>query len=593
MKQKIIAHNIWIFILLITSIAGVAMVGLALLPYDRIKPLADLLAGDGSLDLLTYSLQQRARPFLLILGVFLLVLSGFVYRIRQPIQDHAKALTSYPLRDSLHKDFRELITSLHMLSQDKVFLYALLLITLLGGVIRGLYLTQPMQHDEAYTYTAFASRALRNIVTDYHLPNNHVFHTILVFISTRLLGNFPWTVRLPAYIAGVLLIPASYLAGRLHYDKKIALTGAALVAVSPVLIAYSANARGYTLLSLVTLVIVILAVYLKVHHNLIAWSLFTLLTCLGFYTLPIMLYPFGMVFTWLLISAIYRDIASEYRRRFFYYLFVSTVIILFLSLVLYAPIFLVSGFRAVISNEYVQSMEYSNLWDSLLSRIVSVSEQWLGGSPAIIGIISLLGIALGLILHRRISAHRVPLQIAALLGIGVLLVFQRVAPLARIWLFLLPLFILWASAGIIGGVRMFLPDSRHRLATNILLLAALLLPVIRLAMSSATIASTASLGVEEEIALYMKDKLRPGDLVVIQAPIATPLEYYFMRYGLPLEAFDEQRGDIQRLLVVVSSKYDQTLDEALAKKGPADYSQMDSVKIIHQYKHATIYELSP
>ena len=593
MQQRRIARNIWIFILVITGILGVAIAWLALLPYERIKPLADLLARDGTMDLFTYSLQQRARPFLLILGMVLLILAGFAYRMRQPIQDTTKYLTSYPDRHSIQKDFREIITSLHALSQDKVFLYALLLITLLGGVIRGLYLTGPMQHDEAYTYTAFASRALRNILTDYHLPNNHVFHTILVFMSTRLLGNFPWTVRLPAYLAGVLLIPACYLAGKLHFDKKIGLTGAAWVAVSPVLIDYSANARGYTLLCLVTLAIVIFAVYVKTHLNLIAWSLLTLLSCLGFYTLPTMLYPFGMVFTWLLISAMYRDISPEYGRRFYYYLSASVVIILFLTAALYAPIFYVSGIRAVISNEYAQSLEYSNLWDSLMSRIVSVSEQWLGSSPATIGIISLLGVALGLILHRRISAHRVPLQIAALLGIGILLILQRVAPLARIWLFLLPLFILWASAGIIGGMRMLLPNSRHQLATNLLLLAAMLLPVIRLAASSASVASTASLGVEEEIALFLKDNLRPGDLVVIQAPIATPLEYYFMRYGLPLEAFDEQHGDIQRLLVVVSSKYDQTLDEALAKKGPPDYSRMVSLKIIHHYKHATIYELSP
>ena len=531
MQQKKSARIFWLTILVITGSVGVVYVVLALLPYGWIKSALDMLARDGTLDIYTYPLHQRVIPILAILGLTLLVLAGFIYRNSQQIQDYVGNITQMSLTATLHRDIRVIHASLLSLSQDKVFLYTLALVTLLGAVIRGLYLSQPMQHDEAYTYTAFASRPLRYIITDYHLPNNHVFHTILVFVSTRLLGNLPWTVRLPAYLAGVLMIPACYLVGRLHYDKNIALAAAALVSVSPVLIDYSANARGYTLLSLITLSFIALATYVKTHRNLIAWSLMTILACLGFYTLPIMLYPFGMVFIWLLISALIRDIAPEYKKRFLYYLLISSTIVLILTLILYAPIFYVSGIRAVIGNPYVQSLEYSGLLDSLISRAARVSDQWLAGLPIYCGVLALVGILLGLILHRRISPHRLPLQLAALLGIGLMLILQRVAPLAMIWLFLLPLAILWASAGIIGGVRLLLPTSFHRQATTVLLVGTILLSGIRLA-SSVSIVSERYLSIEEEIAIFMQDYLHPGDLVVVQSPIATTLEYYFKRYGL-------------------------------------------------------------
>jgi len=592
MGQKKRAHIFLLAILVTTVLAGVAFIVLAALPYGWVKPPLDTLAQDGSFDLFTYSFHQRARLVLVILALSLLLLAGYINRRKQQVEAHVENLTRISFTASLHRDIREILASLLALAQDKYYLYTLALITLLGAVTRGLYLSQPMLHDEAYTYVAFASRALRHIITDYHLPNNHVFHTILVFLSTSLLGNYPWTVRLPAYLAGVLVIPACYLAGRGQYDKKIALAATALVSVSPVLIDYSANARGYSLLCLITLAVLALAAYIKEHRNLIAWTLLIILSCLGFYTLPTMLYPFSMVITWLLISALVRDVALEYGKRFLVYLLISTTMVLILTLVLYAPILYVSGLSSLISNEYVQPIQYSGLWDSLLSRAASVSGQWLAGLPSYWGILALVGILLGLILHRRISTQRVPLQIAALLGIGLLLILQRVAPLARIWLFLLPMTILWASAGIIGGIRLLLPATFNRQATAVLLVGAILLPGIRLA-GSVSNTSNRSLGVEEEIAIFMRENLRPTDMVVIQSPLATTLEYYFERYGLDEEAFDEDRPDIQRLLVVVSSKHEQTLDEVLERKGPPDYSQMHTVKPIHQYKHVTIYELSP
>ena len=83
---------------------------------------------------------------------------------------------------------------------------------------------------------AFA-RSLFAAATDYHLPNNHVFHSILVYFSTRIFGIQPWAVRLPAFTAGVLLVPAAYWLAKRLYDRWTALGAALLVAWFPPLIA--------------------------------------------------------------------------------------------------------------------------------------------------------------------------------------------------------------------------------------------------------------------------------------------------------------------------------------------------------------------
>ena len=100
------------------------------------------------------------------------------------------------------------------------------------------------EHDEAYTFMAFVSRGLRVVVTDYHLPNNHVFHTILVNIFYEFFGDSPAAIRLTAFIAGILIIPAAFLVGRNFYDWKIGLIAASILAALPVMIDYSTTARG-------------------------------------------------------------------------------------------------------------------------------------------------------------------------------------------------------------------------------------------------------------------------------------------------------------------------------------------------------------
>ena len=120
-----------------------------------------------------------------------------------------------------------------------------------------------------------------NAISDYSLPNNHVFHTVLVYLAYHLLGNQPWIIRLPAFVAGVAIIPLAYGAGSIYYSRKVGLLSAGLAAASPLLISYSANARGYTLICAFTLCAVILAAYIKDHPNSFTWALFVLACAWG------------------------------------------------------------------------------------------------------------------------------------------------------------------------------------------------------------------------------------------------------------------------------------------------------------------------
>jgi hypothetical protein len=626
-------------LLVVTAVlllAGLLLLAGCLMPFERLKPLADRLALDGSLESFTPRRLALIRPGLLIGALSCLAAGGLVFYYRNRLDRRLGGLQRTSLRQAIRHDLRALGDSLRAELGHKTELGVLALVMLLAAATRGLYLSQPMLHDEAYTFIAFASRPFLSAISDYSLPNNHVFHTLLVYLAYHLLGNQPWIIRLPAYLAGIAIVPLTYAAGAIFYNRNAGLLSAGLAAASPLLIDYSANARGYTLVCAFTLGAVVLAAYVKDHRNFIAWALLALACALGFYTIPIMLYPAGMVFAWLILSGMLGDTSAAYtrstasgpritnalpdeakgrdssiaplprndttgKRAFWGYLFAACLLLVGLAFLLYTPVFVRSGIGAVVNNSYVRT-DYpalspiigGGLLEQVKSRVSSTAEQWTGGVPWAIGALSLVGFAASLALHRRISRAKVPLQAAALLWIALAISIQRVAPLARVWMFLLPLYISWASAGVLGLAGLALPERYHLQGRWAVSLAAVLIPA---AVFVAAIPGTASMrgapGAEEGVTRYLKEHIQPGDRVAAQSPISTPLEYYFLQYGLPQEAFDTQKGAPQTLWVVVSRRYDQTLESVLMRRGFDALISEAPDDPTYQYKHIAVFALQP
>jgi hypothetical protein len=103
-----------------------------------------------------------------------------------------------------------------------------------------------MLYDETVTYLRYTQSPWAAL-TVYDRPNNHLLHSLLVSFSTQLFGNSEVAIRLPAFLASILGLWAVYqLAVRL-FNRHVALWALALAGLSPWLMEYSYNARGYTL----------------------------------------------------------------------------------------------------------------------------------------------------------------------------------------------------------------------------------------------------------------------------------------------------------------------------------------------------------
>ena len=119
-------------------------------------------------------------------------------------------------------------------------------ITLLGFALRLARYQQSVLGDELSTLYIVDGRSLSEMV-GYVSGDAEIsppLYFLLSWLTTKL-GSAPELVRLPSLIAGTLSIPLTYLVGARAVGRPAGLVAAAVMALSPFMIFYSADGRGY------------------------------------------------------------------------------------------------------------------------------------------------------------------------------------------------------------------------------------------------------------------------------------------------------------------------------------------------------------
>ena len=124
-----------------------------------------------------------------------------------------------------------------------------LAMVVVGGILRFVVARQDLFGDELATYWVVSTRGLRGVVETVSTTAEITppLSFVLSWLTTRL-GLSPELVRLPALVAGIASIPLVYAVGMRTVGRSAAVLGAALTTLSPFMIFYSAEARGYGVL---------------------------------------------------------------------------------------------------------------------------------------------------------------------------------------------------------------------------------------------------------------------------------------------------------------------------------------------------------
>ena len=315
-------------------------------------------------------------------------------------------------------------------SEEPAYRYSLLALLLAGVAIRAAFLFQPLRYDEGITYLMYASRPLSVGLSNYLMPNNHLLNTMLIHFSTRLFGSSVWAIRLPDFIAGVLVLPATYLVVRKLYNKWAALIATALAVPSFLLVAYSTDARGYMLQALVFLVMIVLALRVKRMRS--GWAPFAILAALAFFDMPTSLYFVGALVVWMLLSALLGD-TWEPKYRFISKLAASCLGAAVLTFLLYLPVITNTGISSITSDPWFASLPWHVFAGQLPGHLSDTWASWNHDLPIVLTVLLVVGFLASIILHRRMARDRVNLALV-IIGWSALVFFaQRSVPFVRTW----------------------------------------------------------------------------------------------------------------------------------------------------------------
>jgi hypothetical protein len=579
-------------ILALLIVALILCLGISALAFSWVSlaSLQSWLSGatfDGKADFLTIGRYQKLVFGTRLLGAAFAILAVILWLLRRFIENLIKKLLTgvgeivHDLIAAIKKDIK---------GEGAWHLAALALIVCAALALRLIFIGLPIRYDEATTYLEYASKPLPVLLSYYSSPNNHLFHSLLVHISTLFLGNGLLAIRLPALAAGWLIVPATYLLFRLLYDKQTGLMASALTAVCPVLVEFSSNARGYTLVSLFLLFILILLAHLRTKASLAGWFLVVVFSALGLWTVPVMMFPIAVACVWWLFSPPAGQRLLSWRRL--KPLFLSMVAAALVTTLLYAPVAIGSGWETLLrASGSANRQMLQQVLPNVLFQPWTLMCRYL---PDYLSIV-LLGLLLAGFLAHWVLPHRgVWIGFAAIGGSIIVLMIVRTNPYNRVWLFAIPIILGICAVGLTWLLRQINVFKRSHNAFLVTISALTLILGVFTASSSGIRNSDegGALRNAEVITKRISKGWRSGDAVLTACPADEPLAYHFKRQGMPVApVFALLTGGLQnanRIWVVSKQPPGPTLVDLLKSAGD-QVKGFNPPTIIERYPLTTLY----
>ncbi len=441
---------------------------------------------------------------------------------------------------------REIGAFLAARCEDRFELLLLLLVTLVGIGVRAFFLNQPMRMDESYTFLYYLNQGSDPFY--YAIPNNHVLHTLLARLSVAIWGMGPVAMRLPSFLAGVLSIPAMFLVGK-AFHKNAGLPAAVGMAVLPYMILYASMARGYSLIVLLTLLLVLVGKYCLERPSPAGYILISVISALGLLTMPTMVFVLAGFYLWLGLSRFIRERNAAIVLREM--LIPCGLLTALLTVLLYTPTVISSnGPGAIFSNQFVDARSWADFSKHLAPHYRQILSDFSRDVPGLLeyGGLLLAGVGLFSVLRRRDWVA--VLLIPAMLAGGLLVFFAKQAiPFVRTWIYLIPFALLFADLGYASLLEKLRPGFR-RISDLAIFTGALFFAVSLISTNAiAKYEDTGSFPEAAVVAGYLKPLMTGDEFIVVRDVANYPVFYYLCYAGAPPQNKDIDPASARRYFI--------------------------------------------
>ena len=183
----------------------------------------------------------------------------------------------------------------------------ILLVMLIGLLLRVSRIGESLWYDEISAMLSFSIHGPGPAIGNYYALSNHVLHSALTSLSLDIAGGVnEYTIRFTALAFGVGVIPVTYLLGKECMGVRFGILAALIIAVMPVAILESVEARGYSMMLFFAITANLLLVRLEFSYRFYHVFLYACVLTLGIWThLAFVCVPVGhgAIAAWMLFHA--------------------------------------------------------------------------------------------------------------------------------------------------------------------------------------------------------------------------------------------------------------------------------------------------
>ncbi|NOG51904.1 MAG: hypothetical protein HND48_22570 [Chloroflexi bacterium] len=357
-----------------------------------------------------------------------------------------------------------------------------------------------MQYDESFTFLRYAQSPLVALFA-YELPNNHLLHSFGVWLMTSIMGDSIIAIRSVSMASGLLCVAVLFRITRRIAGIEAGTLAVAVMMIMPMWAEMVANARGYTLSALLTLLFVGELLGTSSRYWFPNSRLLLVLTVLLTLTLPTMVLLIAAALIWVLL----RMWRGDPRRRL-----VDTAILPIIVGTVIGGVFYMSVFV------YGHASAFGGFGEASIVELIIGWTTQIFAMP--LALVLLVGIVVGIaVLWKR----NWDLLILCSIIVGVALTFSIVQDVvtgrtffARNFFYLIPLTALVAGVGLARSIRA-VPMVSDVTATFLLMSSA----VLFVGLNKSTPL--------ERFTLEVGKRIRPDDLLLVDCCYDAPLMYVY------------------------------------------------------------------
>lgn len=418
-------------------------------------------------------------------------------------------------------------------SRAEAWLFAAL--ALCGAALRVRMRNRCVEYDEAFTYMHYGSGSFWNAISNYGLPNNHIFHSVCLWVTTHVFGLSLLSFRLTVLLAGIALVPLTYLLAREASGPAAAALSAGLTAGCGTLAFYSVDARGYGLQAALFVAALLLTPRLVREPSARLCAAHVVLTALALFTVPTLVFGVGSIYLWGL-QLVFE--AREARLRRSLWLVASALLAALLTVLLYAPAIEFALHERIRWEKGYAAPDFATMAEGLFDYFTSsLPRYW---ALLVLALVALD--ALGDVLVRR----RIPLALSWLAWpLCCLATYMKLggrAPFPRNFVFLLPLIFVLASRTLelVGALAQRQTSILRTRVAALIALAAVVLSTALPAFADYRAAMRPGYLNSRYVFKKFMRPMRPGDELAIAGIVMDPVRIYAEIEGISLARISHQ-----------------------------------------------------